>query len=413
MTRSHRPSDAQDSYDPFAHLEDPYGMYALVRGAPFYSEPSRSWIVTRWADIRWVLEHPDLFSARDTMSAPGLPPQRALNVLAQGYPPMPTVQNSDGADHRRLRTLVEGVLVPHFKTMRPLLRTQAEALMDTWIDARHTELMSQFAFPLALFAFFELLSIPQADWAQFRQWSDDFLAWVASLLSPTPLPEDRQIACATSLVAFQQYLGHLIARRRKTPGNDIISGLLNTALPNIAPLTEAELIAVLTDLTLGGYKTTASLIGTSVALLAQDAATWQELGEHPERIALALEEVLRFDSPVQAMLRTTTQKVTIPGTAVVLEEGARVLLMYGAANRDEAQFPQAEQFHSQRKPNRHLAFGHGIHQCVGAPLARLEGQVALEVLTRRLPHLRLKSTSQLEHVPTLFYRGYQALEVEW
>ena len=407
------PEDAQQQDHPFAHLEDPYPWYRQIRQPPFYNQAYGAWLVSRFEDVCWVLERPDLFSARDTMSPPQLPPDSVLAVLAEGYPPVPAVLNSDGDQHQRLRALLENAFLPCLKGMRPILQAQANALIDTCSGDGQAELIRQFAQPLAFGALCELLGIAAEEQSLFRQYSDETLDLFALMVSPSPLPEERQIASARSFVDLQHFLGQLVAQRRQSPGNDLISALTQATLPGEPSLTEEELMAVLVDMLLGGYRTSASLIGNSVALLLQTPNAWQELGAHLARISLAVEEALRCDAPVQAMVRTATQSVTLPGATEPVQPETQVLLLYGAANYDPAAFPQADAVHLLRKPNRHLGFGHGVHMCLGAPLARMEGQAALETLTRRLPSLRLAPHQRLSHVPTLLYRSYTRLEVLW
>ncbi len=405
--------DVEQGDHPFAHLEDPYPWYDQIRRPPFYSQAFGGWLVTRFEDICWILDRPALFSAKDTMN-PWVPLSPSVQAtLSEGVPPVPAVQNSDGALHQRLRALVEQALIPCFRGIRPFLKAQANALVDTFLLDGHADLMRQFALPLPFLTLCELLAIPNEERDVFRQRCDETLALFASTVSLSPLPEDRQQAYATSFVALQHDLGRLIQQRQNTPGSDIISALLLASLPGEPSLREEELIAVLVDILFGGYKTIASLIGNSVVLLLQTPDAWPELRAHPERIALALEEALRYDSPVPGQVRTTTQEVFLPGTAEPVPAETLVLLLYAAGNRDPAQFPHAIEFDLRRKPNQHLAFGQGIHYCVGAPLARLEGQVALETLMERLPNLRLAGGQTLARVPTLMYRAYERLEVEW
>lgn len=398
---------------PFAHLEHPYRWYKQIRQPPFYNSSYGAWIISRYDDIRWVLERPEIFSARDTLSPPQPPPESVLAVLAEGYPPVPAVLNSDGDQHQRLRTLVETALRSGLKGMRVYLHTQANALVDTFIESGHADMMSQFALPLAFGALCELLAIPDKDISLFRQHSDETLQLMASMVSPAPLLEERQIACARSYVLLQRYLGSLAERRRQAPGPDLISALVLAVLPDEASLAEEEVVAVLVDILFGGYKTTAALIGNSVGMLLQERDAWQDLRAHPAQIPLAVEEALRYDAPVQAMVRTVTQVVVLPGTTAPVQPETQVLLLYGAGNRDPAVFQQAETIDLQRKPPHHLAFGYGVHVCVGAPLARLEGRVALETLLRRLPNLQLSEGQELAHVPTLMYRSLERLEATW
>ncbi len=217
--------------------------------------------------------------------------------------------------------------------------------------------------------------------------------------------------CAKGLVAFQHYIAELIEERRKEPQVDAISEMVHSQVPGAEPLSMNELVSALCGLVMAGHKTTVDLIGNGLALLLNPVSRWQKLCMHPELISTTIEEIMRYDCPVQALSRTTTCEVTVGG--VTLPAGTQVLLVFGSANRDEIQFPQAESFDMQRTPNRHLGFGYGIHFCVGAPLARLESRVAFEILAQRIPNMRLSPHQQLAHFPILAFRGYQRLEVEW
>jgi cytochrome P450 len=292
------------------------------------------------------------------------------------------------------------------RALEPFVREVANRLVDAFIHDGRAEIISQFAYPLALEVVFSLLGIPRQDIEQTRQWSQDWLT-----IMSVQLDEERQVAHARSTVAFQRYLAGLLAERRQAPQDDLISTLLLTSVPDEEPLTETELVIMLQGLILAGHESTTNMIGTGLLLLLENPSRWQILCEHPEYIPTTVEEILRFDAPIQMFARTTTREVTIDG--VTLPEDAALLLIYGSGNRDEGIFADANEFQLQRAPNHHLAFGHGVHFCVGAALARLEGRVAFETLTSRLPDLRLVPRQLLTHIPTLLFRGYERLEVQW
>jgi cytochrome P450 len=176
-------------------------------------------------------------------------------------------------------------------------------------------------------------------------------------------------------------------------------------------LSEAETVITLQGLILAGHESTTNMIGSGLFYLLRERQHWQQLCEQPALLPQAVEEILRYDAPIQMFARETTQKVTIGG--VTLPAEAQLLLLYGSGNRDEAVFAHADEFHTLRTPNHHLAFGHGVHFCVGAALARLEGKIALEVLCQRLPNLELVPGQVFRHIPTLLFRGYEHLCVTW
>ncbi len=394
-------------FDPFT--EDPYPYYSQVRREdPITFCPELdAWLVARYEDIQYILLHPDAFSSRNTLSSPVKFYPQTLEELVKGYLPVPIVLNTDGADHTRFRVPLMKVFAPaRIKALEPFIRKIASRLIDAFIQDQRADIVSQFAYPFALEVVLTLLGIPSQDIEQTRKWSHDWL-----MLMSVQLDEERQAAYARSTVAFQHYLANLIAERRSDPRDDLITTLPLASAPNVEPLTENELVIMLQGLILAGHESTTNMIGTGLLLLLERPERWQKLCKHPECIPGTVEEILRFDAPIQMFARVTTREVNVGG--VTLPEDTSLLLLYGSGNRDEAVFANAEEFQLQRTPNHHLAFGHGVHFCVGAALARLEGRIAFELLCQRLPSLRLVPRQKLMHIPTLLFRGYDRLEVEW
>lgn len=393
-------------FDPLA--EDPYPFYHQARQEEpiVFCPPLNAWLVTSYKDIQSILLQPEIFSSRDTLTSPVTFYPGTLEELLQGYMPVPIVLNSDGQEHTRFRVPLTKAFAPsRIRAMEPFVREVAHKLIDSFIGNGQTEIVSRFAYPLALEVVLKLLGIPSQDIEQTRIWSQDWL-----MLMSVQLEEEHQAACARNTVAFQRYLAELIAERRNAPQDDLISSLLAYASGD-ETLTETELVITLQGLILAGHESTTNMIGTGLLLLLEYPEKWRTLCAHPEYIPLTVEEILRYDAPIQMFARTTTREVTING--VTMPEDASLLLLYGSGNRDEAAFPNADEFQIQRAPNHHLAFGHGVHFCVGAALARLEGRVAFEVLCQRLPHLSLVPGQTLTHIPTLLFRGYERLEVAW
>lgn len=395
------------AFDPLA--ENPYPFYNRARQEEpiMFCPELNAWIVTRYKDIQSILLQPEKFSSCNTLTSPVTFYQRTLEELIKGFLPVPVVLNSDGADHTRFRVPLTRAFAPaRMRAMKPFIRQVANELVDAFIQDGQVEIISQFAYPLALEVVFSLLGIPRQDIERTRQWSQDWLT-----IMSTQLDEDRQVECAKSTVAFQHYLASVIAERRDQPQDDLISTLLHFSEPGVEPLTENELVIMLQGLILAGHESTTNMIGTGLLVMLEKPFLWQNLCKHPEFIPLTVEEILRFDAPIQMFARMTTQEVTLDG--VTLPEDAALLLIYGSGNHDEEVFADADEFQLQRTPNHHLAFGHGVHFCVGAALARLEGLVAFEILTSRLPDLQLVPNQLLTHIPTLLFRGYERLEVRW
>lgn len=394
------------TFDPLA--ENPYPFYLQARQEEpiVFCPPLNAWLVTSYKDIQSILLQPEIFSSRDTLTSPVTFYPGTLEELLHGYMPVPIVLNSDGQEHTRFRVPLTKAFAPsRIRSMEPFVREVANKLIDSFIESGQTEIVSRFAYPLALEVVLKLLGIPSQDIEQTRIWSQDWL-----MLMSVQLEEEHQASCARNTVAFQRYLADLIARRKNSPQDDLISSLLTFASGDEA-LTETELVITLQGLILAGHESTTNMIGTGLLLLLEHPEQWQTLCAHPEYIPLTVEEILRYDAPIQMFARTTTREVTING--VTMPEDAPLLLLYGSGNRDEAAFPHANEFQIQRAPNHHLAFGYGVHFCVGAALARLEGRIAFEVLCQRLPHLSAVPGQILTHIPTLLFRGYERLEVAW
>lgn len=402
-----RPTLGTAFYPPFA--EDPYPFYTQSRQEePITFCPElNTWLVTRLEDLQAILLDTETFSSINSLSFGVTFHPQTFGVLMQGYPLVPMVFNTDGAEHTRLRVpLMKALSSARIKALEPFIRETANALVDTFIQQQQAEVMNQFAYPLALRVIHKLLGMPVEDVVNTRKWIHEWLQ-----LMSTQLDEERQVECAQSTVALQRYLGNLIAERKENPQDDVISVLPSSTAPDDEPLTETELVYMLQGLILPGHLNPTNMIGTGLQLLLEKPEHWQRLCEHPESIPQAIEEILRFDGPIRSFGRITTREVTVGG--VTLPENTALLLIYGSGNRDETAFNHAHEFQPQRAVTPHLGFGHGIHYCVGSALARLEGRVTFEVLTSRLPRLRLVPGQVSKHIPTINFRGYERLEVEW
>jgi cytochrome P450 len=389
-------------------LENPYPFYARARREEpiFFSPDLGTWVVTRYDDVLTILSQPDVFSSKDALRPVVRFSPAVFAELSKGYPFVPNVVDSDGKEHTRFRNAVSKAFAPkRIKQLEPFIKEVVTSLVDSFIHDHKAELISQFAYPLPLEVALFLIGVPKEDMAATKKLSDR-----TSMLVNFPLSEELQVEYARDFVRFQHYFIQLVNERRRVPREDLISDLLATP-PGEPPFDDTQLVNVLISMVIAGHETTAQLIGNGLVLLLEQPERWQTLCAHPERIPQAIEEILRYDSPVHAFFRTTTQEVTVGG--IKFSPETLLMVVFGSANRDETQFPQADQFDMQRSPNRHVAFGYGIHFCVGAPLARKQGQIALETLCQRLPNLRLAPQQTLSHAPGLRQRGFQRIEVVW
>jgi cytochrome P450 len=345
-------------------------------------EETPIWFVTRYPEAQQILAD-DKHFVRDPRLA--LTQEEMDRILGELNPQIDRMMNNhmlnrDGEDHRRLRSLVSKAFTPRvIQSMRPRIEAIAQDLLDKVIPNGRMELVSEYAFPLPITVIAELLGIPLDNQNQFRIWSNAFVR-------PALKPEEQQEAMSL-LLEFAGYMQQLVTERRHHPGNDLLSGLIH-AEENGDRLDESELFSMLSLLIVAGHETTVSLIGNAVLASLQHPETMEELKRNPGIIPAAVEEFLRFDSPVERTLtRFVSEDFQLGGQQ--FRRGDLVIVVLSAANRDETQFLDSADLDIHRKQNAHIAFGKGVHYCLGAPLARLEGEIALRTLFDRIPDLTL------------------------
>jgi cytochrome P450 len=312
----------------------------------------------------------------------------------------------DPPDHTRLRSLVSKAFTPRVvETLRPRVQDIVDDLLDEVASAHAMNLVEDFAYPLPVVVICELLGVPVADQERFRGWGLDIARGLdAILLPPDSDVSERSMASRRALTS---YFRALIAERREAPRADLLSGLI-AAEERGDSLTEEELLATCILLLIAGHETTVNLVANGTLALLRHPAELRRLRENPGLIASAVEELLRYDGPVQRTARVASEDIEIGGRTIAA--GDMVLPFLGAADRDPAQFPDPDRLDLARIDNRHLAFGWGIHFCLGAPLARVEGQIAINALVQRLPKLALATeTPVYRHSLTL--RGLASLPV--
>jgi len=364
----------------------PYPFYDQLRAfAPiFYWEPQNLWFLTRYEDCKALLSDRRL----------GHVPTPGNSMLFQNPP-----------DHTRLRGLVNRAFTPRMiEQYRDRVQAITHHLLDDVQADGHMDLIAKFAYLLPVTVIAEMLGVPPADHVLFQQWSKQLVKGL-DLADKTAL----QKAFEAAINAFNTYFSSLIAERRTAPKNDLLSALV-AAEEAGDRLTESELYATCRLLLVAGHETTVNLIGNGVLALLRHDDQRQHLQNHPELIASAVEELLRYDGPIQLISRTVLEEMTFQGHTLC--QGQEVGFLIGAANRDAAQFKQPNQLDLTRRNNAHLAFGHGIHYCLGAPLARLEGQIAINTLLQRMPTLRL-DTETLTYQDNFVFRGLETFPVSW
>ncbi|MGH9066756.1 MAG: cytochrome P450 family protein, partial [Acidimicrobiales bacterium] len=310
--------------------------------------------------------------------------------------------STDPPDHTRLRRLVSQAFTPRrIETLRPRIEEIAGSLLDGLAGLDQVELIGDFAFPFPIRVICELLGVPVADQGRFRR-------WFTTMLTAGGGGEAGRAAAGEAGAQVAGYITELLAAKRDRPCDDLVSALV-AARDGSQALGERELVSMVFLLLLAGHETTVNLIGNGVAGLLLHPDQLELLRTSPELIPGAVEELLRYDGPVQhPTLRFTTEAVQLGGTTI--PAGAIVLVALGSADRDPARFEMADDLDIRRAPDQHLAFGHGIHFCLGAPLARMEVQVALFFLLGRFPHLALAvAPEELDWRDGIFLRGLRSL----
>ena len=381
---------------------NPYPFYRRLREEdPVHASPLGIWVLTRYDDAVMVLRDPrfgregiaELAEAR--LGAARARPTNTRDMLFRDPP-----------DHTRLRSLVSRAFTPRsVEAMRPNIQEIVDGLLDRREGARGMDVIEDLAYPLPVRVICEMLGVPIADQEIFRQWSAD----IARSLDAALLPAGSEVVTRgqESSDALKEYFRSLIALRRKDPQPDLLSALI-AAEEQGDKLSEAELLSTCVLLLIAGHETTVNLIGNGLLALLQHPAELRKLADDPALIQTGVEELLRYDGPVQRTSRMTMADVEIGGKQI--PKGRVVVAAIGAANRDPTYCSDPERLDITRKENRHIAFGFGIHFCLGAPLARIEGQVAIGTLLRRMPALKLVSDKP-EWRESSVLRGLKTLPV--
>ncbi|SDY72269.1 cytochrome P450 [Bacillus sp. 166amftsu] len=365
----------QEAYDIYKELRALHPVYPLSSG-----EQSQSWLITRYEDAISLLKDAKLmknienvFSKKEEVNVPISLENRELlrNHML----------NSDPPDHNRLRLLVQKAFTPR---MILQLEGQIQHIADTLLnklELNHSiKLVSEYAFPLPIMVISEMLGVPLEDQHKFRVWSQAII--------DTPHTLEGMQKNNQKLGEFAEYIQHLVYKKRKTPADDLISALIQAESEG-TKLNASELYSTITLLIVAGHETTVNLIANMTLALLEHPVQLQKLRQNPDLMDVAIEESLRFYSPVElTTLRWTAEPFTMHGQDIQSKD--RIIISLASSNRDEKIFQNADVFDITRKNNRHIAFGHGSHFCLGAPLARLEAKIAISTLLHRMPNIRIQ-----------------------
>jgi cytochrome P450 len=400
-------------FDPLApdYLEDPYPYYARFRRETpiFYAPKIDFWVLSRYEDIMGIVQDPESFSnARVQEPLHPLTP-KALEKLKAGVRVVPTTSTADPPLHRRTRKhAARAFSARRVASLTPRIRQVATGLIDRMMPDGRADMVERFAFPLPASVVFSLIGYPEEDAEMLKSWCSDRL----KITWGRPLPEE-QLAAVEKMTSFFDYIENFVHEKANNLGDDYTSDLLRIRAEDEDNLSFQEVVSICYSLSFAGHETTTNLILNGLRQLLGRPRLWDELREEPSLIENAVEETLRRDTSVIAWRRSTTRPTEVAG--VEIPEGARLMLLLASANRDERIFEDPDEFDIRREnANKHIAFSHGIHFCLGAPLARLEARIAFELLTERLPDLRLSPSDQhTEFDSNMSFRGPKELWVEW
>ncbi|WP_246119641.1 cytochrome P450 [Aeromicrobium flavum] len=391
-------SDQPLTYSPFDAevIADPYPVYRELRAnsPAHWSREANSWVLSRYDDVSAALADPATYS-----SASGIFPTPPGVDMTELFLPMLIM--SDPPRHTQLRQIVSRAFTPRrIAALEPHIETLVKDLLDQTPEAGNWEFVSGFAGPLPAIVIADMLGVPRDDRDQFRAWS-------TTLIQSNPVRGEFG-AGLDAAAALYEYFTAFLAERRAHPQDDLMTALVQAEVDG-EYLSEEELLGFCLLLLVAGHETTTNLLSNSAVVLAQHPDVRQQLADDPELVPAAVEELLRFDSPVQGLARTLTAPVELHGES--MQTGDTVLLLFGSANRDDHAFPHADRFDVNRHPERQVAFGRGIHFCLGASLARLEARIALQTLLTRRPDwdVDLDAAVRLHSGPI---RGYISLPMQ-
>lgn len=411
------PGQAQASFTDSAVLENPFPLYDhLLDERPVYRDPvTNIYVVSRYDDVRRILLDPAGFTSGGIVEhvRTGVMADRAEKMrriyVERGWLPGPSLSQQDDPRHKETRAIFERAFrASKIKELDPVVRDHAYALVDRFADRGSAEIVSEFAVPLPLTVIGVQMGVDLSELPKIKAWTD---AWIRRL--GLLQPEDEEIASVESEIESQHYFKAIFDRLRAAPDGTVLSDLINTPMSDGRTLSDHELFAhIMADTFVGGSETTTNALSAGIMLLARNPDQAALLRSDPERYLKPFaEEVLRLESPVQQLFRVAAGDREVDGVAI--PAGSLVGLCYGAANRDPRQFRcPADMDITRPQAGAHLAFGSGIHHCLGAPLARRELHWGFRAIVERLDDIRLdESRNDYSHIPSMMLRALNALHV--
>jgi pimeloyl-[acyl-carrier protein] synthase len=393
-------------------LTDPYPVLSWLRTHQpvHWSDAIGGWVVTRYDDVVVTMKDTDTYSNEGRLgrAMDYLPSEAQAQLTAfRDHYRTKGLLHSDPPDHTRLRSLVNKAFTPRMvDAMRPRIQHIVDELIDGALSSGGMEVIQQLAFALPVTVLADIVGAPSSDYHYFQKWADSLLAFQGVNKPDFAVLLQAQAA----LVEARAYLADLIALRRVRPGEDLVSKLVAVELEG-ERLTEDELLNTCITLLVAGHETTTSLIGNGLLLFLQHPEQWQMLKQDRSLLPAAIEEVLRYESPVARQPRVIRREAELAGAQ--LQAGQMLFQMLNSANRDAEHFENPDVFDIRRVKNRHIAFGFGVHFCIGAPLSRAEGLIVFDTILRRLPDIRLVDQEAHWDVTKRNSRVLKSLHVEF
>jgi cytochrome P450 len=406
------PPPVADAFNPFdeAFMRDPGPVLDRARqdDPVFFSPFVGAWVVTRYEDVDRILRDPVGFPSKEILSIRDLLSPEVAAYIGDTIPMEGTLIGVDPPEHTRLRRALQNVLTPErVRRLEPGLRRTVQDMVEQMLPRGTADLLSELAYPVPLVTIGRFIGIPDQEVPRFRQATEDWAALSVAFIQGQSM--DEQMRLAEHIMTMHGRVIELFAERRAEPRDDLLSGLVAQQVSE--QLSDHDILSLVPGLFLAGHETTANLLANALWHLLRVPARWERLVRDPSSAEEVVEEVLRLDTSVLGMWRNVATDCEISGVAI--PAGQRVYLAFWSANRDPARFPRAADFEPGRLGAPHLAFGRGIHYCIGAQLAQLELRTALTVLAESVPGLRLADGFLPVYRPHFFLRGLDSLMAQW
>lgn len=392
-------------------LSDPYPFFRLLRqhSPVFYAEDIDHWVVSRYEDVKQALRDYENYSARNTIMPIHPLCEAARRVLHEGgWNMAPALGNADRPEHTRTRMNVVKAFTPRrIAALEPYTRAVINRAVDGFYRRGKADLMAEFIFDLPALVILKMLGFPDEQAPAIKDGAKNRILFVWGR------PDDEeQVKLAAGLAGFFRLCRQLVDERLARPADDLTSELLRVRDGDDEIFSLDIIASILFAFFTAGHETTSSLLGNAVIQLLRHGDAWDRIANEPALIPNAVEEILRHDSSVISWRRLAKKEVEIAG--VRIPEGAQVLLLLGSANHDDGAFENPEELDIERgNAGEHLSFGSGIHRCLGAALSQMEARVALEILSRRIPGLKLTTGQRIDYLPNISFHGPREVHVEW